>query len=248
MNEALEQFMKYTNPYKKYGSKIDLKINHTVRVKDLCIDIAKNLNLSEEDIELAAFCGLLHDIGRFEQWKRYETYNDLISIDHGELGVEILKKDKFINKFTDKNHNTILKAVKYHNKYNVPKTLTERNKLYVNITRDADKIDILYLFVNGGLVTNTENTKMTDKVFSSLMRKELIRKKAVKTKADEIAIRLGFVFDMNFKRSYEILKETDYINKMLDIQIKESKNNELNNQLEELRKFINQYIEEMITC
>ena len=121
MEDALKEFYKYTDSYKKYGQKIVLKINHTVRVKDLCIDIAKSLDLREEDIDLAAMCGLLHDIGRFEQWKRYETYDDLKSLDHGNLGVEILNHNKFINHFTKNNHNTILRAVKYHNKYFVPK-------------------------------------------------------------------------------------------------------------------------------
>ncbi len=243
-----EEFIKYTNPYKKYGEKIDLKIHHTFRVQKLCIEIAKSQNLSNEDIELASTCGLLHDIGRFEQWKRYKSYNDLISLDHGDLGVDILKENNFINKFTNSNKDTILRAVKYHNKYKVPNTLSKRNIYFTNITRDADKIDILYLFVTGGLVTKTENTKMTNKIFKSVLNKQLIRKKDAKTKADEIAIRLGFVFDLNFKKSYEIIKEKDYINKMLKIQIEEAENKELINQLNELQVFINKYIEEMIKC
>ena len=70
-----EEFIKYTNPYKKYGEKIDLKIHHTFRVQKLCIEIAKSQNLSNEDIELASTCGLLHDIGRFEKWKRYKSFS-----------------------------------------------------------------------------------------------------------------------------------------------------------------------------
>ena len=143
MKEAEEEFLKYATPYEKYGEKIELKIKHTMRVKKISKDLAESLNLSKEDVDLAEYCGLLHDIARFEQWKRYGTYDDLKSIDHGNLGYEILKKDHFINRFTKKNHNTILLAVKYHNKYRVPKTLNERNRLFANITRDADKLDIL---------------------------------------------------------------------------------------------------------
>ena len=46
--------------------------------------------MSKEDIDLAWLTGLLHDIGRFEQVRRYGTFNDAKSIDHGKLGVEIL--------------------------------------------------------------------------------------------------------------------------------------------------------------
>ena len=245
---AEEEFIKYTDPYKKYGEKIELKIKHTFRVQALCGDIAKSIKLTEEEVELAKLCGLLHDIARFEQWKRYKSYNDLKTIDHGDLGVEILTKNNFINRFTNKNKDTILRAVKYHNKYRVPNTLSINNRLYTNITRDADKIDILYLFVIGGLVTTTNNTKMSTKVYNSLLNKELIKKKDTKTMADEIAIRLGFVFDLNFKKSYEIIKEKNYLNDMIDIQIKETENKELIKQLEELRVFLNNYIEEMIKC
>ena len=43
--------------------------------------IAKSLNLSEEEQDLAELIGLLHDIGRFEQWKWYGTYSDKLTMD-----------------------------------------------------------------------------------------------------------------------------------------------------------------------
>ena len=245
---AKEEFIQYTNKYKKYGNKIDLKTNHTFRVQKLCEELAKSEGLNNDEIELASTCGLLHDIGRFEQWKRYKSYKDLDTIDHGDLGVEILNNNNFINKFSNKNHNTILMSVKYHNKYKVPNTLTETNKYYTNIVRDADKIDILYLFSINVLKITKASTKMSEKIFNTLINKKQIKRIDVKNKSDEIAIRLGFVFDLNFKKSYEIIKENNYLNKIIDIQIKEIDNKELINQLQELRKCINNYIEEMILC
>ena len=242
-----EQFIKYTNPYQKLGKKIDLKVKHTIRVKDLCKVIAKSCNLSNEDIELATYCGLLHDIGRFEQWKRYGTYDDLKSIDHGDLGYELLNEG-LINHFTSENHDVILKAVKYHNKYHVPNTLSDRNQLFINITRDADKLDILYLCVEGQLAVKTDNSIIGKKVYNDLWKKKLIYTKDVKSKADEIGVRLGFIFDINFKKSFQIIKENDYINRLLDKQLEEIKNEELKKQIEELRIYVNQYVEEMITC
>lgn len=35
---------------------------------------AEGLKLSEEDCKLAQVIGLLHDIGRFEQLKRYDSF------------------------------------------------------------------------------------------------------------------------------------------------------------------------------
>ena len=42
--------------------------------------------------------GLLHDIGRFEQLKRYQSFIDSQTIDHANLGVTILFDDNLIEK------------------------------------------------------------------------------------------------------------------------------------------------------
>ena len=85
----LEKFKEYVDSFEKEDA-IKYKYNHSLRVMDLSIDIAKSLKLNEEDLKLVKLIGLLHDIGRFEQVKRYHTFIDKNSINHGELGVEIL--------------------------------------------------------------------------------------------------------------------------------------------------------------
>ena len=76
IEKAIEEFKKYTSNYLEYGDMITLKINHTLRVMDLCEEIAKSLNLSEEEIYIAKIIGLLHDIGRFEQYKEYRNIKE----------------------------------------------------------------------------------------------------------------------------------------------------------------------------
>ena len=130
MEEAKKEFLKYAESYLDCGKKIELKIKHTFRVVALCEEIARKKGLTEEEIELAKLCGLLHDIARFEQYKRYQTFVDSKSIDHGDLGVEILKTNHFIGKFSTNEalESLILKTVKYHNKYALPKDLTENKE------------------------------------------------------------------------------------------------------------------------
>lgn len=83
-------FAAYTDRYDSSDGKIKLKIDHTYRVADICERIAKSLSLSGKDIDLAWLLGMLHDIGRFEQLKRYGTFSDAQSIDHAHFGVELL--------------------------------------------------------------------------------------------------------------------------------------------------------------
>ena len=59
----------------------------------LSLSIASSIGLNEEKINLAKLIGLLHDIARFEQYTRYQTFRDIESIDHGNLGAEILQQD-----------------------------------------------------------------------------------------------------------------------------------------------------------
>ena len=66
---------------------IDLKAEHTRRVCEAIRDIGRSLCLSEEDLCLAEACGLLHDIGRFEQYRQYRTFADYKSQNHATLGV-----------------------------------------------------------------------------------------------------------------------------------------------------------------
>lgn len=244
----VEEFLKYVDKYDNNDKEILLKRRHTLRVMELSEEIAKSLDLSEKDVELAKLCGLLHDIGRFTQIRDFNTYNDLVSLDHGDLGAEILKKDNYINKFTNKNQDNIIKVVKYHNKYRIPKTLSEKNRLLTKIVRDADKIDILFLFVNKETYNKIEYTSVSKEVYNDILNKRLVRNVNVKTSADEIVREIANIFDISYKKSFEIIKERDYVNKIFKIQLERTKNEEFIKQLKEMQLMLNNYIEEMLEC
>lgn len=245
MEDKIEVFKKYTDSYIPLSHMCILKVNHTMRVMELCGLIAESLKLSKEDIELAKICGLVHDIARFEQWKRYQTFADIESIDHGDFGVEILKENDFIRKFNkdEKLDNLILKTVKNHNKYKIEEDLSEREKLFCNIVRDADKIDILYLYTIEEISLNTNDEDFSDDVYDYFLKKKLIPRSLKKTKADMLAVSLGFVFDFNFPISYQILRNRKYYDKEIEIYINKSNNEEFNEKLENLKNVINKYID-----
>mgnify|MGYP003206900974 FL=1 len=106
-------FEEYIKNYDIKNKMIKLKVDHIKRVSKIAKQIAINLNLSREDIELAELIGLLHDIGRFEQVKRYNTFWDQRSVSHGLLGVEVLFEDNRIRNFiiSDKYDKIIITAI-----------------------------------------------------------------------------------------------------------------------------------------
>ena len=85
-----EVFKKYVEKYDMTDKNIIRKFYHSYRVMDLCMMLADDNNFNKEDMEIAILIGLLHDYARFEQWTKFGTYNDLISIDHGDLAVKKL--------------------------------------------------------------------------------------------------------------------------------------------------------------
>ena len=118
ITKAKEAFKEYVKNYDLEDKKIQLKVAHIERTSQMAKKIAENLDLEKEDIELAELIGLLHDIGRFEQLKRFNTFVDRESINHGEFGVEILFKEGKIRDFIDtsKYDEIIKKAIINHNR------------------------------------------------------------------------------------------------------------------------------------
>ena len=87
---AAAAFKTYTDAYDAANPRIALKIEHTYHVAEACDAVAREQGWSPQDIDLAWLCGLLHDMGRFEQLRRWDTFKDAESMSHAALGVEVL--------------------------------------------------------------------------------------------------------------------------------------------------------------
>ena len=87
---ARAAFDAYVTPYDTANPRIALKVEHTLRVAELSERIAREAGFTPAGIDLAWLCGLLHDIGRFEQLRRWDTFSDAASTNHAALGVEVL--------------------------------------------------------------------------------------------------------------------------------------------------------------
>lgn len=88
INKAKQFYKEYISQYNPEDPRIALKIVHIYRTAEESKRLAEKLNLSKEDNLLAELIGLLHDIGRFEQVKIYNTFLDKISVNHAEYGVK----------------------------------------------------------------------------------------------------------------------------------------------------------------
>lgn len=87
--KAKKAFEAFIRQFDTTDPKIALKIRHTYGVMDACDFLAKEMHLSETDHQLALLIGLLHDIGRFEQLTRFNSYDDNL-LSHAQCGLEVL--------------------------------------------------------------------------------------------------------------------------------------------------------------
>lgn len=213
---------------KNYG--IRIKYYHTFRVARLAKKIAKSLKLSKQDAYLAQVIGFLHDIGRFEQWKQFATWDDKKSFDHGDFGVELLFEKGLIKQFkvNEKFYETIKFAVKYHNKFAVDeqeianyckdnKQLFENIVLHCKIIKDADKLDIFNIVSRSGVVdfNDQKTATISPDVAKSFENKTLVLHAHVKTELDRTLSRICMAFDLNFTFSQQLFLKKKYTNKLL---------------------------------
>lgn len=226
--KIMDVFAEYTSHYDSSDGKIKLKIDHTYRVAGLCDRIARSLSLSEEDVELAWVTGMLHDIGRFEQLRRFGTFSDAESIDHAHYGVEILFQDGKIFDYlsieeSDVEYQIIRTAIDNHSAFRVEEGLDERTRMFCDILRDADKVDILKVNHDVPLeviynVTTEElkNAEVTDEVMKQFFEKHAILRSVKRTSVDNIVGHAALVFELVYPESLRVVREQGYLEKILN--------------------------------
>ena len=122
---------------------IDFKAEHTYRVASNIMIIACKSGFSDTDVQIARIIALTHDIGRFQQFIRFKTFDDSISVNHAELGVNIIKEIDFFKDIVDDLYLPLIEtAILNHNVQTLDPRLNERALLFTRLIRDADKVDI----------------------------------------------------------------------------------------------------------
>lgn len=228
---ALAAFKAYTSAYDPNNPRIALKIAHTLRVADLCDKIARaqgpgKANLAETDVDLAWLCGLLHDIGRFEQVRRFDTFNDAMSVGHAGLGVEVLFDDdaSLLRSFVDDSAEDVLvrNVVATHSDYRLPINFDERTSTFCNVLRDADKIDIIQVNclcpiedIYGVSERDMTESELSPAVVETFFQKRTVPRDIRQFPADILVGHICFAWELVFVQSRRIIGEQGFLDKML---------------------------------
>lgn len=206
----IEEFDKYVRNYDFGNSKVERKYNHSHRVMRLSEKYAKILGFNDYDVKLATLIGLLHDIGRFEQAKVFDTFNDFASIDHADYGVKILFEDGLIKRFwnNEDDYELIRFAIENHNKYIIEDTQNERFLKFAKLIRDVDKLDIMNIYGNlDEVVLKISDDEISKSALDEFNNHKSVLYKNVENINDKILLVFSFVFDINYNECLKEYKE-----------------------------------------
>ena len=220
-------FEDYTGNYTKGEDQenIILKIEHSKRVaKDIGL-ICVGLELNEYDRDLAEICGILHDVGRFEQYKRYKTFNDAHSVNHAELGVQVIIEQRILKELPEIEQNLILKAISYHNRLDLPVDEDESILYFSKILRDGDKLDIFKVVTDYYAVRSKKRNEtlelelpdegdITDIVYDAVLQGRIVDYRKIKNLNDFKLLQVGWVYGLNFLPSIKLFDEREYLGKL----------------------------------
>ncbi len=246
IENAKKELVCHVNELQIDNPRVQMKVGHIIRVAENCKKLASYLKLTQKQIELAELIGVLHDIGRFEQYKIVEK-NQKKNFDHGKAGVEVLKKDNYIRKYIkeDTYDDIIYTAVQQHNKYQLSEGLSQEKELFCKIIRDADKLDLIYegaviYWEQPERVKQVEEGKLSEKMLENVYQKKLADSKNSISETDQILRFASYVFDINFSYSLMVLNENDNVSKMIDkfhYQVPKTKD-----AMMKVKKIVNEYI------
>lgn len=240
---AQEAFNSYVAGYDATNPRIALKVEHTLRVAELCERIARETGFTPAGVDLAWLCGLLHDIGRFEQLRRWDTFSDAASTSHAALGVEVLFGGKgdaggakgggsamnaagIIHRFIDPNdelEEIIRAAVGFHSAYRLPEDLDVRMRALCDVVRDADKLDILRVACADSVETVLNATEdellasdVSPAIEDAFFEHRTARYAERVTPVDYLVNLACFAFELVYPASLEIADEQEFIYRALE--------------------------------
>ncbi len=229
MHELENRFHEYVGTFRAHGGELhpmlQLKYDHSLRVAREARDIAADLGWQASEIQMAELIGLFHDVGRFSQYQEFRTYFDPHSVDHAHRGFEVLSSSGWLVGLPQKESRLILESVRLHNRHHLPDDLTESVLRFVNLVRDADKLDIFRVLNdaieqealkdNPGIIWNLpRDIPPSPVMLEDLRRHRQANYEHVKSQADFCLLQLCWIYDLNYAPTRKKVAERGFVDRI----------------------------------
>ena len=194
---------------------MELKRVHTEKVVEAARAIATGEGFSPPELERALVAALLHDAGRFEQLRRFGTFNDAKSVDHAVFSHDIVREAGWTRDAD------VLAAILYHNRRDLPEGMDPVREKLCHLVRDADKLDI-FRVLEDQLARNPDLSQdafwglqpgePSEAVVSAILNRRPVDYGLVRTLADFILIQVGWLRnDLHFATARRLAAERGHL-------------------------------------
>ena len=198
---------------------------HSLRVVNNSLLLAKFVLPTDEDKRIAELTALFHDIGRASLISESNEVS-VIQRDHANVSGKIVRQMEFFQAIAADIQLVIIKSIENHNKPKLPKLDNEQQTLFARLLRDADKLDIYdssYRFFKdkSGIqpaitVDLLNNAEVSDKLLRSVMAGKIGAIEDMKSMNDYKLYLISLAFDLNYKYTFRIMSEKQYIQKIYE--------------------------------
>lgn len=218
-------FDQYLDQFCREDEKIKLKIVHTQGVIRCAGEISARMGLGAGERELAELIALLHDIGRFEQLKRFDSFEPSV-MDHAAYGVELLFGErKMIRDFIKEDtwDHIICEAIARHSSYDIGDGLSPRALFHARMIRDADKLDNCRVKLEdkievllGCSPEVAGSQAISPEIWQECLDRKSIHSEKRRTKMDYWVSYIAYFFDINFPETAKIILDEQYVQKITE--------------------------------
>ena len=199
---------------------------HSLRVVGNSLLLAKIILQTDEDKRIAEVSALFHDLGKASMIVQGTESPINIQRDHASVSGKIIQQMEFFKELSTDLQLIILKSIENHNKPKLPKLDNEQQTLFARLLRDADKLDIYdssYRFLKEkygiqplmtlDLVSNGD---VSEKIIKNIMAGKPALIEDMKSINDFKLCLMSMAFDLNFKYTFRIMSEKQYIQKIYE--------------------------------
>ena len=191
---------------------------HSLKMMDLCKDIASNLGIfNEEEIIVCGLIGLFHDVGSLSNKNKLCILTDQ-TVDYSKKSVEIMfDSEKLIREITsDNKYDDIIKISIYcQNKNGLPNGLNDKMLHFCKVLKDAHTIDNFRLVINYSYLDMHIDNFPNSLVYNTFKQYHVISNKVSDNDADNILEILSLIFGVNYHYSYVLLKQEECVDKLI---------------------------------
>ena len=217
-SRIMKIFEQYVRKYDMNNIDIKARYFHSLKVMELARELATGLGIfSEEEVAVCELIGLFHEIGNFSKTPNYQMDDDI----------------------NDSYNRTIA-----YDKNGFPADIDEKGRHMCAIIKDAHNLDSFRLFVNYPYVDTVIKSYPSSLVYDDFKSFKTISSKVSDNASDEVLVTLSKMYSFNYKYSYYLLKQNDYVNKIFNSL--NFDNSELEGFFKQLMVVLNNYIDKRI--